>query len=67
MSESHDEKTRKHHPQDGFAGSPTTQQMRTVGQRRRDAEEKLEHHLEEARRKDDPRDDNAVNEAETGR
>jgi hypothetical protein len=49
MSESHDEKTRKHHSQEGFAGSPTTQQMRTVGQRRRDAEEKLEHHLEEAR------------------
>ncbi|MDF2052386.1 hypothetical protein [Arthrobacter sp. Cr_A7] len=33
--------------------SPTTQQMRTVGQRRRDAEEKLEHHLQEARHKDD--------------
>lgn len=30
---------------------PTTQQMRTVGQRRRDAEEKLEHHLQEARHK----------------
>ena len=27
--------------------------MRTVGQRRRDAEEKLEQHLEEARHKDD--------------
>jgi hypothetical protein len=67
MSESHDEKTRKHHPQDGFAGSPTTQQLRTVGQRRRDAEGKLEHHLEEARHKDDPRDDTAVNEAGTGR
>jgi hypothetical protein len=25
--------------------------MRTVGQRRRDAEEKLEHHLQEARQK----------------
>jgi hypothetical protein len=25
--------------------------MRTVGQRRRDAEEKLEHHLQEARHK----------------
>lgn len=32
--------------------APTTQQMRTVGQRRRDAEEKLEHHLQEARHKD---------------
>ena len=31
----------------------TTQQMRTVGQRRREAEEKLEHHLEEARHKND--------------
>jgi hypothetical protein len=40
--------------------SPTTQQMRTVGQRRRDAEEKLEHHLQEARHKDDPHD--ALNE-----
>jgi hypothetical protein len=30
---------------------PSTQQMRTVGQRRRDAEEKLEHHLQEARHK----------------
>lgn len=33
--------------------SPSTQQMRTVGQRRRDAEEKLEQHLQEARHKDD--------------
>ncbi|MFP3463770.1 hypothetical protein R5O87_23275 [Arthrobacter globiformis] len=32
--------------------APTTQQMRTVGQRRRDAEEKLEQHLQEARQKD---------------
>ena len=38
---------------EGYSGSPTTQQMRTVGQRRRDAEEKLEQHLEEARHKDD--------------
>ncbi|MDQ0680463.1 hypothetical protein QFZ30_003845 [Arthrobacter pascens] len=41
---------------EGYSGSPTTQQMRTVGQRRRDAEEKLEHHLEEARHKDDSPD-----------
>ena len=34
--------------------APTTLQMRTVGQRRRDAEEKLEHHLQEARQKDHP-------------
>lgn len=31
--------------------APTTQQIRTVGQRRREAEEKLEHHLAEARQK----------------
>ncbi|WP_314214995.1 hypothetical protein [Pseudarthrobacter equi] len=37
--------------------APTTQQMRTVGQRRRDAEEKLEHHLQEARHKDHPHAD----------
>lgn len=65
MSEKDDEKTRKHH-QDGYAGLPTTQQMRTVGQRRRDAEEKLENHMEEARHKDDPRDANAGNEEEAG-
>ena len=53
MSEK-DEKTRKHPQWDGYAGSPITQQMRTVGQRRRDAEIKLEHHLEEVRH------DNAV-------
>ncbi|WP_457963934.1 hypothetical protein M1E17_20990 [Arthrobacter sp. D1-29] len=40
------------HHVEGYAGTPNTQQMRTVGQRRRDAEEKLEHHLEEARHKD---------------
>jgi hypothetical protein len=43
--------------------SPTTQQMRTVGQRRREAEEKLEHHLQEARHKDDapePDDDGSA-------
>lgn len=32
-------------------GNPITQQMRIIGQRRRDAEEKLEHHLQEARAK----------------
>lgn len=51
MSEKKVEAARAHH-QEGYAGSPTTQQMRTVGQRRRDAEVKLEHHLEEARHKD---------------
>ncbi|WP_254703464.1 MULTISPECIES: hypothetical protein [Pseudarthrobacter] len=33
--------------------APTTQQMRTVGQRRREAEQKLEHHLDEARHKNE--------------
>ncbi|MFK0003793.1 hypothetical protein [Paenarthrobacter sp. NPDC090522] len=37
--------------QDGDAGSPTTQQMRTVGQRRREAERKLDQHLEEAKQR----------------
>jgi hypothetical protein len=32
---------------------PTPQQIRAVGKRRREAEEKLEHHLDEARHKDD--------------
>jgi hypothetical protein len=41
------------HDQDSHGGLPSTQQMRTVGRRRRDAEEKLERHLEEARQKSD--------------
>lgn len=65
MSENIDENRQARHHQDGYVGSPTTQQMRTVGQRRRDAEEKLEHHLEEARHKDVHGDD-AANEAGTG-
>lgn len=40
--------------------APTTQQMRTVGQRRRDAEEKLEQHLQEARQKDHPQPNEPV-------
>jgi hypothetical protein len=40
--------------------------MRTVGRRRRDAEEKLEHHLEEARHKDDPRTDDAAEHEDVG-
>ncbi|MCU1522547.1 MAG: hypothetical protein JWM01_1657 [Arthrobacter sp.] len=50
MSEKKDESTQK--DQVGYVGSPTTGQMRSVGQRRREAEEKLEHHLEEARHKE---------------
>lgn len=49
-----------HGPHQHAHVAPTTQQMRTVGQRRRDAEEKLEHHLQEARHKDDPHPDDVV-------
>ena len=45
--------------------APTTQQMRTVGQRRRDAEEKLEQHLQEARHKDHPQNDEPLTQATT--
>ncbi|GGI77133.1 hypothetical protein [Pseudarthrobacter scleromae] len=31
--------------------APTTQEIRTIGQRRREAEEKLEQHLQEARQR----------------
>ena len=53
MSEKNDESTPKHQDQVGYVGSPTTGQMRSVGQRRREAEEKLEHHLEEVRHRED--------------
>jgi hypothetical protein len=36
----------------------TTGQLRTVGQRRRDAELKLAHHLQEARHKNEPHNGN---------
>jgi hypothetical protein len=36
------------------AAAPTTRQMQTIGQRRRDAELKLEQHLEEARHRGEP-------------
>lgn len=32
-------------------GNPITQQLRIIGQRRREAEEKLERHLQDARKK----------------
>ncbi len=60
MSENRGEVIRDHGPHQHAHAAPTTQQMRTVGQRRRDAEEKLEHHLQEARHKDD------AHNAETG-
>ncbi|MDQ0756218.1 hypothetical protein [Arthrobacter sp. B3I4] len=50
--------------------APTTQQIRTVGQRRRAAEEKLEHHLDEARHKkehDHEHHSGAEHESETPR
>ena len=66
MGEKKTEAPREHgHHQDGYVGSPTTQQMRIVGQRRRDAEEKLEHHLEKARHKDDLHGVAAVNQEDT--
>jgi hypothetical protein len=52
MSEKKDESPTDHGPHQHAHAAPSTQQMRTVGQRRRDAEEKLEHHLQEARHKD---------------
>lgn len=54
--------------QRAHGAAPTPQQIRTVGQRRREAEEKLEHHLDEARDKDghpqstDPETGTAVSE-----
>ncbi|MGM9473116.1 hypothetical protein ACS5PJ_14075 [Pseudarthrobacter sp. YS3] len=51
MSENHTETPRDSGPHQHAHAAPTTQQIRTVGQRRRAAEEKLEHHLEEARHK----------------
>lgn len=56
MNEMKDENTQEQSVSGGYAGSPTTGQMRSVGQRRREAEEKLEHHLEEARHKEDAGD-----------
>jgi hypothetical protein len=55
MSEKKDAPTPKRQEQGSYGGSPITGQMRSVGQRRRDAEEKLEHHLEEVRHKEDSR------------
>ncbi|MGO4189374.1 hypothetical protein [Pseudarthrobacter sp. TAF60_1] len=57
MNEDNVDGIQDHGPHQHAHVAPTTQQMRTVGQRRRDAEEKLEHHLQEARHKDDPHPD----------
>lgn len=54
MSEKKAEAPREHgRHQEDYVGTPTTQQLRIVGQRRRDAEEKLEHHLKKVQHKDD--------------
>jgi hypothetical protein len=52
-----------HGPHQHAHAAPTTQQMRTVGQRRRDAEEKLEQHLQEARHKDHPHNGDPITQA----
>lgn len=71
MSEKKSENVPDHGPHQHAHAAPSTQQMRTVGQRRRDAEEKLEHHLEEARHKDarhknDPHADEAAGQDDAG-
>ncbi|MCB5291971.1 hypothetical protein [Arthrobacter sp. SO3] len=53
MSEKHDGPAQDLGPHQHAHAVPTTQQLRTVGQRRREAEEKLEHHLDEARHKNE--------------
>ncbi|MDQ0864961.1 hypothetical protein [Arthrobacter globiformis] len=60
MSEKNGEKQTNGEPAQQPQPAPATQQMRTVGQRRRDAEEKLEDHLQKARHKDDPEPDESV-------
>ena len=60
MSEKKEENPPEHGPHQHAHAAPSTQQMRTVGQRRRDAEEKLEHHLQEARHKDNPHNSEAA-------
>ena len=67
MSEKKAEAPREHgHDREGYVSSLTTQQMRTVGQRRRDAEEKLEHHLERARHEADLHAEDAANQEDIG-
>jgi hypothetical protein len=53
MSVDNPDSIHDHGPHQHAHAAPTTQQIRTVGQRRREAEEKLEHHLQEAKHKDD--------------
>jgi hypothetical protein len=51
MSTKHDGAAPEHGRHQHAHTAPTTEQIRTIGQRRREAEEKLEHHLEEVRGK----------------
>jgi hypothetical protein len=65
MSDNYQEHPHDLGPHQHAHSAPTTQQIRTVGQRRREAEEKLEHHLEEARAKAE-HDETAERDTETG-
>ena len=49
-SDSERMKGTRHRDVDGY-GNPITQQLRIIGQRRREAEEKLDQHLQEARKR----------------
>lgn len=64
MSADIPDSTHDHGPHLHAHSAPTTQQIRTVGQRRREAEEKLEHHLQEARHKEHPHHDGDAEPAE---
>lgn len=52
MDKMNDGPAPEHGPHQHAHTAPTTEQIRTIGQRRREAEEKLEHHLAEARGRD---------------
>jgi Mg-chelatase subunit ChlD len=65
MSDKYPEHAQDLGPHQHAHAAPTTQQIRTVGQRRRDAEEKLEHHLDEARHKAE-HEETAERDTETG-
>ncbi|MDI3196151.1 hypothetical protein QK290_17335 [Pseudarthrobacter sp. AL07] len=66
MSEKIADGPQDHGPHQHAHAAPTTQQMRTVGQRRRQSEEQLEQHLEQARHRDDPRHDAVPEPEEAG-
>ncbi|MDQ0618642.1 hypothetical protein [Arthrobacter globiformis] len=66
MSERKDDKRPDGDPAEHSHAAPATQPIRTVGQRRRDAEEKLEHQLQDARHKDEPDRDEADQQQDVG-